>query len=47
MKTNPANEIKEYNDLGICMKDFANRFGMACGCNKCYKEVLDFIENKE
>ncbi len=44
METSPANEIKEYNKLGICMKSFANYFGMACACNKCMEDLYKFMQ---
>jgi hypothetical protein len=42
--SNPAEEIKKYNELGICMKDFANSFGMTCGCEKCCINLLEELE---
>jgi len=45
MTASPAKEIKEYNKLGICMRKFANSFGMACGCEKCIEEAMNYFKN--
>ena len=44
--TSPAEEIKEYNKLGICMKNFATNFGMACGCRKCFERLLELTKEE-
>lgn len=43
---NIANEITEYNKLGICMKSTAESFGMACGCKECLSNCLKWIEKE-